>query len=105
MYWTIACQAPLSMEFFRQEYWSELPFPPPGDPPDPGMKPASPAMQADCLLLNHCIHMYVNIYTNICVYCFSDFFLLWVITKYILLPVLCNRSLLIYFLYSSIYIC
>ena len=36
--WTVACQAPLSMRFPRQEYWSELPFPPPGDLPDPGSK-------------------------------------------------------------------
>ena len=36
-----ACQAPLSMEFSRQEYWSGLPCPPPGDLPDPGMKPTS----------------------------------------------------------------
>ena len=40
---TITCQAPLSMAFFRQECWSELPFPPPGDLPDQGIKPASPA--------------------------------------------------------------
>ena len=40
--WTVACQACLSMEFFRQEYWSELPFPTPGDLPDPGIKPTSP---------------------------------------------------------------
>ena len=39
--WTVACQAPLSMEFFRQEYWSELPFPPPGDLPHPGIEPVS----------------------------------------------------------------
>ena len=39
--WTIAHQAPLSMGFFRQEYWSGLPCPPPGDLPDPGIKPAS----------------------------------------------------------------
>ena len=39
--WTVACQAPLSMEFSRQEYWSELPFPPPGDLPDPGIEPTS----------------------------------------------------------------
>ena len=48
--WTIAHQAPLSMEFSRQEYWSGLPFPSPGDLPDPGIKPASPmslALQAD----------------------------------------------------------
>ena len=40
---TVACQAPLSMEFSRQEYWSRLPFPPPEDLPDPGVNPASPA--------------------------------------------------------------
>ena len=39
--WTVTCQAPLSMEFFRQEYWSELPFPTPGDLSDPGMETAS----------------------------------------------------------------
>ena len=39
--WTIACQAPLSMRFSRQEYWSELPFPSPGDLPDPGIEPKS----------------------------------------------------------------
>ena len=37
--WTVACQAPLSMGFSRQEYWSGLPFPSPGDLPDPGMEP------------------------------------------------------------------
>ena len=37
-------QAPLSMEFFRQEYWSGLPFPLPGDLPDPGIEPTSPAL-------------------------------------------------------------
>ena len=39
--WTVACQAPLSMEFSRQEYWSGLPFPSSGDLPDPGIKPTS----------------------------------------------------------------
>ena len=39
--WTIACQAPLSMGFSRQEYWRRLPCPPPGDLPDPGVKPGS----------------------------------------------------------------
>ena len=47
--WTVACQAPLSMGFFRQEYWSGFPFPSPGDPPDPGIEPGSPALQADSL--------------------------------------------------------
>ena len=41
--WTVAHQAPLSMEFSRQEYYSGLPFPPPGDLPDPGTEPDSPA--------------------------------------------------------------
>ena len=48
--WTIACKTPLSMEFSRQEYWSGLPFPFPGDLPDPGIEPRSPALQADALL-------------------------------------------------------
>ena len=39
--WTIACQAPLSMGFSRQEYWSGLPYTSPGDLPDPGIQPAS----------------------------------------------------------------
>ena len=47
--WTVACQVPLSLEFSRQEYWSELPFPSPGDLPNPGVKPRSPALQADSL--------------------------------------------------------
>ena len=42
--WTVACQAPLCMGFPRQEYWSGLPFPSPRDLPDPGIKPASPAL-------------------------------------------------------------
>ena len=42
--WTVAHQAPLSMGFLRQEYWNGLPFPSPGDLPDPGIKPASPAL-------------------------------------------------------------
>ena len=41
---TVACQAPPSMGFSRQEYWSGLPFPPPGDLPDPGTEPVSPAL-------------------------------------------------------------
>ena len=47
--WTVAHQAPLSMGFPRQEYWSGLPFPPPEDLPDPGIEPGSPALQADTL--------------------------------------------------------
>ena len=47
--WTVAHQAPLSMEFSRQEYWSGLPFPSPGDLPEPGIEPESPALEADAL--------------------------------------------------------
>ena len=48
--WTVVYQAPPSMGFSRQEYWSGLPFPSPGDLPDPGIEPRSPALQADTLL-------------------------------------------------------
>ena len=48
--WTVACQSPLSMGFSKQEYWSGLPFPSPGDLPNPGFKLGSPALQADSLL-------------------------------------------------------
>ena len=54
--WTVAHQAPLSMGFFRQEYWSQLPFSSPGDLPDPGIEPASPVaptLQVESLLLSH----------------------------------------------------
>ena len=47
--WTVVHQAPLSMEFSRQEYWSGLPCPSPRDLPDPGIKPGSPTLQADSL--------------------------------------------------------
>ena len=56
--WTAAHQAPLSMGFPRQEYWSGLPFPPPGDLLDPGIKPASPVspvLPEDSLPLSHWI--------------------------------------------------
>ena len=64
--WTVAHKAPLSMGFFRQEYWHGLPFPSPGDLPNPGIEPRSPALQADALtseppggriLLNHALKM------------------------------------------------
>ena len=47
--WTEACQAPLYMGFSRQEYWNGLPFPSPGDLPNPGIEPKSLALQADSL--------------------------------------------------------
>ena len=54
--WTVTGHTPLSIGFSRQEYWSGLPFPPPEDLPDPGIKPkspVSPALKVDSLLLNH----------------------------------------------------
>ena len=48
--WTVACQVLLPMRFSRQEYWSELPLLSPGDLPDPGIEPGSPALQADSSL-------------------------------------------------------
>ena len=54
--WTVACHVSLSMEFSRQEYWTGLPFPTPGDLPDPGIKPAclmSPALISGLFLLHH----------------------------------------------------
>ena len=51
--WTKAHQSPLSMGLPWQQYWNGLPFPPPGDHPDPGIEPVSPALQADSLPLSH----------------------------------------------------
>ena len=81
--WTVACQAPLSMGFSRQEYWSVLPCPPPGDLPDPGIEPislVSPALQAGSfplsylgshllpIVIHKCIHTHtqIHVYTHIC---------------------------------------
>ena len=67
--WTVARQTPLFMGFSRQEYWSGLPFPSPGDLPDSGTKPGSPELQADSLPLEspgkpHIIYIYIyKIYT------------------------------------------
>ena len=68
--WTVAYQAPLSMEFSRQEYWSRQPFPSPWDLPNPGTKPMSPALQANSLLLSH-----QGIVITLCNYLFSQLFL------------------------------
>ena len=51
--WTAAYQAPPSMGFSRQEYWSGMPFPSPGDLPNPGIEPGSPALQGASLPLSH----------------------------------------------------
>ena len=63
----VTCQAPLSMRFFRQEYWSGLPCPPLGDPPNPVIEPKSPALQADSLPAEL---SWKPIYVLVCVYPF-----------------------------------
>ena len=59
--WTVACQAPLSMGFSRQEYWRGLPCPPPGYLPNPGIKPLSPGLQADSLPMSHQGSLYIYV--------------------------------------------
>ena len=64
--WTVARKTPLSMGIFRQEYWSGFPCPPPGNLPNPGIKPRSPTLQAETLLLSHLgRHTYLE-YAFIC---------------------------------------
>ena len=60
--WTVAYQAPPSMEFSRQEYWSGLPFPSPWDLPHPGIEPGSPALRADSLPSELQGKPHINIY-------------------------------------------
>ena len=63
---TVARQALLSRGFSRQEYWSGLPCPPPpGDPPDPGIEPGSPALQGDSLLLSYQVNPTVGTLNNL----------------------------------------
>ena len=75
--WIVACQAPPSMGFSRQEYWSGLPFPSPRDLSDPGIEPWSPALEAGSLLTelkeNHvCLEICtLNIFSIVLI--FSDF--------------------------------
>ena len=70
--WTIVCQAPLSMEFSRQEYWSGLPFPSPGDLPTQRLNPGILHWQADSLSLSH-QGSPGHIYTHICPFFFRFF--------------------------------
>ena len=64
--WTIACHVPLSMGFSRQEYWSGLPFPSPGDLPNPGIEAGSPSLQADDQLSYEgspqCFYIYLKLF-------------------------------------------
>ena len=73
--WTVACKAPLSTGFSRQEFWSGLSFPSPGDLPGPGIEPVSPALQVDSLPTEppgkpqgRDIHVNIYPYMCVCVY-------------------------------------
>ena len=59
--WTVAYQAPPSMGFSRQECWSGLPLPSPGDLPNPGIEPGSPALQADALLSEPLQYLWISV--------------------------------------------
>ena len=73
--WTIAHQAPLSMEFSRQESWSGLPFPSLGDLPDPGIERGSPALQSDSTIwFTREAYIYIHIRVCVCV-CVYNFYL------------------------------
>ena len=96
--WTVACQTHLPMGFSRQEYWTGLPCSPPGDPPNPGVEPkspASPALQADSLLLSYQQSPHHH-HTHTYIYSFLNLFPLWFITGcWIQFPVLYRRTLLV----------
>ena len=64
---TVACQASLSMEFSRQEYWRVFPFPSPGDLPYPGTEPGSPALQADSVPTEPLAIAFCKMYFFICI--------------------------------------
>ena len=64
----VACQAPLSMAFPRQEYWSGLPFPWPEDLPDPGIKAGSSSLQADSLPSEHLVFLKVEQFAHFIFY-------------------------------------
>ena len=108
--WTVTRQAPLSMRFFRQEYWSGLPFPSPGDLPDPGIEPMSPALQADSLLseqpgkpwwivavvqLLSPFRLFVTLQTAACQACLS-FTISWSLLKFMSIELMMPSNYLIY---------
>ena len=69
--WTVAYEAPQSIEFSRQEYWSGLPFPSPGDFPNPGIEPRSPTLQTDALpseppSLLHSLYIWIIVFYYMC---------------------------------------
>ena len=83
--WTVACWAPLSMQFPWQEYWSGLPFPPPGDLPYSGMEPvslASSALEVGSLPLHHLDALEARQFIFLCFVNFA----LWLVSSFIMKP-------------------
>ena len=99
--WTVARQAPLSMGFSRQEYWSGLPCPPPGSPPNPGIEPASPvspALQAASLGLSHHAHKAVVFPHPLCLWVFPGTVVsAWIILSCLLPKLIPDLPLNLYF--------
>ena len=69
--WIAACQAPLSIEFPRKEYWSALPFPSPEDLPDLGIEPGSPELLADSLLFELQVNPFSSYFSIFHVECYA----------------------------------
>ena len=85
--WTVAYQAPPSMGFSRQEYWSGLPFPSPGNLPNPGIEPRSPALQADTLTSEppgkpYSFRIQTNFFAVTKLFNFHGIFVLWCMQSY-----------------------
>ena len=99
--WTVACQAPLSVEFSRQEYWDGLPFPSPGNLPKPGNEPGSPSLQADSLPSEPlgkpiCMYMYI--------FLFVFFSIIVHLGYWMYFHVLYSRTLFIHPVYNSLHL-
>ena len=92
--WTLACQALLPMGFSRQEYWRGLPFPPPGDPPNPGIEPTSPTLQADSLPLTYRVSPLINVVVVQLLKCVQLFVTPWTAARQAFLSFTISRSLL-----------
>ena len=93
--WTVACQAPLSTGFPRQEYWNGLPFPSPGDLSDPGLEPASPALAGDSLPLSHLGSPLIQLVSVIAAFVFLRNYVLAhaLVPLHLLLSVLCSFTI------------
>ena len=102
----VACQASLSMEFSRQEYWSGQPFSSPGDLPNPGIEPRSLAMQADSLLALLILYFFLLFYENYYTHSHFSFFISyssWKMFLCILFLYLFLSSLFSVFYFISLY--